>query len=289
MCSVVAWRPARGRHTTSEVGDQGPLSSELAPPSVGAEVVSVGTEPTLIVSVQRALNLLDSVGEADRPLPAKTLARRTGLPLPTAYHLLRTLVHEGYLRRVEGLGYVLGDRMVELSSRPGTGAARMATFHPILTGLHQEIAAAAYLSVFDNGKVTLVDVVDSPAAPRVDLWVGFEDAAHATALGKAVLSALDEAARREYVASHRLADLTPHTITDQRLLLRQLEVAGDYTFDHEEYALGTACVAAAVPSRSIIAAIAVSVPAHQVQRVVEHGEALRRAARLIAYAEVGSG
>jgi len=246
------------------------------------------SEPTLIVSVQRALNLLDTVGEANRPLPAKTLARRTGLPLPTAYHLLRTLVHEGYLARVEGVGYVLGDRLVELSSRSGKGASRIAMFHPVLAGLHQELAAAAYLSVLDDGKVTLVDVVDSPAARRVDLWVGFEDAAHATALGKAVLSALDEAARREYVATHPLADLTPHTVTDQRLLLRQLDMAGDYTFDQEEYLLGTACVAALVPSRSMIAAIAVSVPAHQVKRVVEHRNALRRAARLIAYAQVGS-
>jgi IclR family acetate operon transcriptional repressor len=242
-------------------------------------------EPTLIVSVQRALSLLDSVGEADRPLPAKTLARRTGLPLPTAYHLLRTLVHEGYLTRVDGLGYVLGDRVAALSSRSGSVAAQTAKFHPILKGLHQELAAAAYLSILDDGRVTLVDVVDSPTAPRVDLWVGFEDAAHATALGKAVLSVLNEAARREYVATHELADLTPHTLTDQRLLLRQLDMAGDYTFDREEYALGTACVAAAVPSRSIVAAVAVSVPSHQVRRVVEHGDALRRAARLIAYAD----
>jgi hypothetical protein len=40
----------------------------------------------------------------------------------------------------------------------------------------------------------LVDVVDNPAAPGVDLWVGFEDAAHA-ALVNAVLSAFNESAR----------------------------------------------------------------------------------------------
>ena len=32
--------------------------------------------------------------------PAKQLARETGLPLATAYHLLRTLVHDGYLRKL---------------------------------------------------------------------------------------------------------------------------------------------------------------------------------------------
>lgn len=243
--------------------------------------------PTLIASVQRALSLLDAVGEASSPLPAKALARRTGLPLPTAYHLLRTLVHEGYLAKVDGLGYVLGDRITSLSALPGGAVARAARFRPILQGLRDELAAAAYLSVLSDGRIVLVDVVDTPSAPRVDLWVGFDEAAHATALGKAVLSVLDEEARREYLAAHGLPDLTPHTVTDQRLLLRQLRTSEGYALDREEYALGTACVAAAVPSPSLVAAVAVSVPAGQVRRVLEHGDALRRAARLIAYADVG--
>jgi DNA-binding IclR family transcriptional regulator len=232
--------------------------------------------------VQRALDLLNTVGEADRPLPAKTLARRTGQPLPTTYHLLRTLVHEGYLRRVDGAGYVLGDQVSVLS---GGVAARVARLHPVLQGLHDELSAAAYLSVLDDGEIRLVDVVDSPAAPRVDLWVGFHDAAHATALGKAVLSALDEASRRDYVGGHDLPDLTPHTVTDPQLLLRQLATDTGYALDREEYALGTACVAAPVPSRSVVAAVAVSVPARHLGRVLAHGDVLRRAARLIAYAE----
>jgi DNA-binding IclR family transcriptional regulator len=185
---------------------------------------------------------------------------------------------------VDGAGYVLGDQVVALS---GGGAARTARMRPILQRLHDELSAAAYLSVLEDGEIRLVDVVDSPTAPRVDLWVGFHDAAHATALGKAVLSALDDAGRRDYLAGHALPDLTPHTVTDRGLLLRQLDRGSAYSLDREEYALGTACVAAAVPSPSLVAAVAVSVPARQLHRVVEHGDALRRAARLVAYADAG--
>jgi Predicted carbamoyl transferase, NodU family len=42
-----------------------------------------------------------------------------------------------------------------------------------------------------------------------------------------------------------------------------------------------------VKDGALVAAVAVSVPAGQVRRVLEHGDALRRAARLIAYADVG--
>jgi DNA-binding IclR family transcriptional regulator len=241
-------------------------------------------EPTLIVSVQRALHLLDAVGAATAPLPAKVLARRTGQPLATTYHLLRTLVHEGYLTRVEGLGYVLGQRIPELSSGPGRAATLLAQAHQVLEALHVESSAATYLSVLDDGEIRLTDVVDSASAPRVDLWVDFHDAAHATAIGKAILSALDEHARRDYLADHAMADLTPRTVTDLRVLLRQLDTTVGYAVDREEYALGTACIAIAVPSSSWTAAVAMSAPVRHVDLLIEHRASLRRAAEEIAVA-----
>jgi IclR family acetate operon transcriptional repressor len=243
-------------------------------------------EPTLIASVRRALNLLDAVGEAQIPLPAKALARRTGQPLATTYHLLRTMVHEGYLARVDGLGYVLGDRISALSASPGHAAALMAQSHQVLKELCHELSAAAYLAALVDGEVRVTDVVDSPSTPRVDVWVDFHEAAHATAFGKAMLASLDDSTRLEYLSQHDLGDLTPHTVTDRRVLLRQLDSTGDCAIDREEYALGTACIAVAVPSVSSTAAVAVSVPARHVQRVVDRSDALRRAARLIACADV---
>lgn len=241
------------------------------------------TQPTFIRSVSRALSLLDAVGSATRPVPAKSLARQTGVPLPTTYHLLRTLVHEGYLRRTEA-GYVLGDRADALAGRPAHCVVSVSHSHQVLQHLHDELRAAAYLSVLDDGEIRLVDVVDSPGAPRTDLWVGFHDAAHATALGKAVLSTLPEQTRREYVETHELPDLTRNTVTDRRVLLHELDSLSDYALDREEYAIGTACVAVPVPSTAFSAAVAVSVPATGLRRVIDRRDALRRAARLIAYA-----
>ncbi|CAM5337242.1 hypothetical protein SAVIM338S_01008 [Streptomyces avidinii] len=57
--------------------------------------------PTLIGSVQRALRLVEAM-HAEGGVTAKRLARITGIPLPTVYHLLRTLSHEGYVRREGG-------------------------------------------------------------------------------------------------------------------------------------------------------------------------------------------
>ncbi|MFD3676394.1 MULTISPECIES: helix-turn-helix domain-containing protein [Streptomyces] len=63
--------------------------------------------PTLIGSVQRALRLVEAM-YAENGATAKRLARVTGIPLPTVYHLLRTLSHEGYVRH-EGGSFRLAD------------------------------------------------------------------------------------------------------------------------------------------------------------------------------------
>lgn len=236
----------------------------------------MATQPTLINSVTRALHLLDAVGAAESPQPAKRLARATGIPLPTTYHLLRTLVHEGYLERTQQ-GYVLGDRVDALSQGAQTRRVRH-----VLHRLHDHLHAAAYLAALDDGEIVLTEIVDSPAAPRTDLWVGFHDAAHATALGKAVLAALPEESRRAYVATHPLVDLTPHTVTSPRALMDEVARAAGLAVDREEYALGVVCAAVPVPGHP--QAVAVSVPARRAREVLGRADELRRAARLVALA-----
>ncbi len=240
----------------------------------------MATQPTLINSVVRALNLLDMVGAEPGPVTAKRLARLAELPLATTYHLLRTLLHEGYLDRVEG-GYVLGDRVSTLAGRrvlTGPGGRT----HRVLRALHDEVDAAAYLSVLDGTCIRLADVADSTDNPRTDMWVGFEDAAHATALGKAVLAALPDETRRDYLSSHALVDLTPHTQTNGRRLLEELAHSPELTRDREEYAVGTTCLAVPVPSHRLTAAVAISVPVSRSGQVAGTERALRRAAALIA-------
>jgi IclR family transcriptional regulator, acetate operon repressor len=77
--------------------------------------------PTLIQSVQRALRLLEVVAQHEGRAHAKELSRAAGLTLPTTYHLLRTLTHEGYLRRLDEGTYVLGDRL-DVVLRDGSAA-----------------------------------------------------------------------------------------------------------------------------------------------------------------------
>lgn len=225
-------------------------------------------EPTLITSVSRALRLLEAVSGHDGGAPAKLLARQAGLPLATAYHLLRTLTHEGYLRKLDGGCFVLGER-VGLLQRHGHAQALLSRVRPTLSALRDELSAATYLSLFDEGEIHIMEIVDGPRAPRVDLWVGCSDAGHATALGKCILRELPAQARLDYLSRHPLVDLTPRTLTHPTALQRDLAGSvGSLVTDREEYALGTGCAAVPVIDGDRICSLAVSVPVRRLGEVV---------------------
>jgi IclR family transcriptional regulator, acetate operon repressor len=112
-----------------------------------------------------------------------------------------------------------------------------------------------YLARYVDGEIVVAEIIDSPRAPRIDLWVGVHDAAHATALGKCILGQLPEADRDEYFSRHPLHDLTPRTVVDRRRL--RLPPPGDVPVDDGEYALGVSCLAAAVATPDGVGAVAV--------------------------------
>ena len=225
-------------------------------------------KPTLIASVQRALRLMEAVASHPNGAPAKQLAREARLPLATTYHLLRTLAHEGYATRLSDGVWVLGDRIQALHGRSRTQQL-LARIRPSLVGLRDELGAASYFGMHVDGEIRIIDVADGPRTPRVDLWVGFTEAAHATAIGKCLPSQLDDERRREYLSRHPLIDLTPHTITEPRRLLRMLETPSGISLDHEEYAIGTGCAAVPVSDAtgSVVGALAVSCRSSKLPRI----------------------
>ncbi len=85
----------------------------------------MGDRPTLIQSVQRAFRIIEVIAEHAGRARAKEVARATGLPLATTYHLLRTCAHEGWLQRLDDGSYVLGHRM-DVVRAHGTAARGLA-------------------------------------------------------------------------------------------------------------------------------------------------------------------
>ncbi len=236
------------------------------------------TSPTLIGSVQRALRLLEAVAAHPRGAPAKQLARETGYPLPTTYHLLRTLTHEGYLQRENGV-FLLGEA-AELIGRSGARRRRYSRIAQALSAMGQEVGAALYFAVYRAGEVEVVAVSDDPERPPVEEWADFRTTAHAHAIGQCLLAQLDEERRKDHLSRHQVQSLTPHSVRTEGDLLHRLNTVrkAQLAVEREEYAVGTVCAAIPIQVGSVAATVAISLPAGEAERLPAVTEKVQRMA-----------
>ena len=219
-------------------------------------------------SVERALNLLETIVKAKLPVRAKDVADRHGLQLPTAYHLLNTLVAMGYVRK-EDRSYLPGQKIPELyrvfEDAQLPGPRPMSTMFQVaeITG------DTTYLSRWQYDDVTIVAVADGSRSVRVaDVRIGLRGHAHARASGK-VLFAWGPPERLANYLRRPLEQLTPHTLTDHDDLAKEVSLvrSAGYAIDREEYLEGVCCIAAPVLEGSYATiALTVTLPAERLQR-----------------------
>jgi DNA-binding IclR family transcriptional regulator len=239
-----------------------------APPVQRTPSLRESHATTLIGSVQRAMRLLECVADREYGATAKQLARETQLALPTTYHLLRTLTHEGYLRRDKGM-FFLGDAAERLS-RSGARQKRRSTVEDALARWRDMLGVPVYYAVYRAGGIEVVSVADTPGNPAVAEWADFRETGHAHAIGQCLLSQLDDEARRDHIDRHPVRAITPYTVSDAHTLLRRLERIGrmEPVFERQDYALGTVCAALPLTAGTTAATVAVSLPCHQADRLL---------------------
>jgi IclR family transcriptional regulator, acetate operon repressor len=219
---------------------------------------------TRIQSVSRAIRVLRFVAERDEgPATLSEIAAEIGTPLPTAHHLVATLVDEGMLVRDPKRGYRLGATVGVLGD-----AFRREPPVPdgLLVPLHKLSVATgenAFLTGWVEGEITLLRHQQGRFGFRIPkVTPGFTAFAHARAAGKLLLAHLPRADLRAYLDTHPLRPLTPRTIAGRRAFERELAAirANGFAVDDEEFMDGVASVAAPVRAESDLFAYAVAAP-----------------------------
>ncbi|MGW0787550.1 IclR family transcriptional regulator [Streptomyces sp. NPDC002911] len=224
-------------------------------------------------SVRYALRVLESVSAHGSGVTDVQISRETGLPTGHLTPLLLMLRHEGYVEQVADGAYIVGASLVELGSGAARRRAVQAKLRTSLVQLRDSVGAAVYVSRYVDGEIRVTQVADGPRTPAVNEWVDFRSAAHASAIGKCLLTQLDQNGRRDHLARHRIARLTSRTITSEKVLFSKLDSqpATVPVLDLQEYAVGTVCAAVPLTAGSSAGCLALSLP-------IEHAHRLRAAA-----------
>jgi IclR family transcriptional regulator, acetate operon repressor len=225
---------------------------------------------TQIQSVSRAAKLLLWVASQAEGSTAKEAANAAGLALPTAYHLLGTLVAEGLLAKDARRRYELGPAAGVVAAAYQRQAAIPAHLLEPLHYLAEISGETAYVAAWRGREIHMLGNMESRSALRVG-WtqVGAYKHPHARAVGKVLLAFAPRALSEWYLSHFPPKPITDHTIWRLESLLVELDRVRDQGFarDEQEFIEGVSCVAAPVLRDGILlAAYGLSVPSERFKR-----------------------
>ena len=222
-----------------------------------------------IQAVERVGAILDVFSTEDPELGVTDIAERTGLHKSTAHRFLVNLEAVGLLERdARTQRYRLGLRMFEMG---GIVLEQMSLWDealPFLEGLVADSGETGHLAVLERGEAIYIEKVEARRALRIPSAMGRGYPAHATSLGKVLLSGLGEDEEREILGAHGMASYTRTTTTDVDALLAELADIRERGFavDDEEYDEGLRCVGAPIRDHTgrVVAALGIGGPVTRV-------------------------
>ena len=240
-----------------------------------------------VPAATRALRVLRYLATQPEAVTLDRLAAAVGLPRSTAYHLVATMIEEGFVVHLaDEHRYGLGVAAFEV----GSGYTRQEPLQRIarrpLTLLVDELRQSAHLAVLHGRDVLYVLEERAPGRPPLVTDVGVRLPAHLTASGRAILAALPAAQiralypdRAAFVDRHGGGPGSP---TALRTLLSDTRQRG-YAMEDGEVTPGFASVAAAVSDHTghPVAGVAVTYPADAVADPAPVALATRRTARAL--------
>ncbi len=159
-----------------------PLKKPKAKPRKGRQE---GTQ-----ALQRAFAVLDAV--ASGCTDARSIELVVGTTRSTTYRLVSYLHDIGLVRLIDGRGYMLGSRLIELGSKalkqmPLTSIAR-----PLIERLAAQTGNTVHLSVRDGDHVMYVDKISGTRGLEMRPAVGLRKPIAITGTGKAMMLDLPE-------------------------------------------------------------------------------------------------
>lgn len=229
---------------------------------------SIANPPTAQVAGTAAfskfMHVLQLVSDTPEPLTIAELSKLSGYPRPTVYRTVAALLAERLLAEHPHTGKLtLGPRLIQLASRSwGRSELRLAAVED-LKQLRDLTGETVHLAVPNGQHMVYIEKLESPSVVQMHSRIGTNVSLHSTAVGKAYLAMLDDAAQRAVLDAlpHPLPQYMPNTVKDVtalRLQLQQVRERG-WSEDNEENEAGIYCFGAPIFGRDGIPVAAISV------------------------------
>ena len=223
-------------------------------------------EQYAIQSVDRALQLLETISLHPQGLSLTELVNQTQLNKSTAYRLLSSLIAHGYvIKDSRSNTYHISLKLYEIGCRTVNANGFLPVVEPVLRGLAVETNEAIHFVLREeNSVVYLYKEEPVQSVIRMASRIGVRNPMYCTGVGKAILAFLPQEEQQLIARTTQYQAFTDYTLCTPEALLEDLELTRrrGYAVDDQEHELGIRCVAAPIKNEqgNAYAAISLSAP-----------------------------
>jgi IclR family acetate operon transcriptional repressor len=225
-------------------------------------------------NVLNTLRVLEEVASR-QPIGVGELARVLDMPKSSVQRALGTLNTAGWIRPASGevTRWLMTTRALAVGGRASGDLDLRGAALPIMEDLRRHTEETIHLTVPEDGKMVLIERLETDKPVRTSMALGHALPMHASANGKAVLASSTPEVIRPLLADE-LPRYTDTTITDPDALRAELAAIRERGFavNHGEWRSDVGSVAAAVMGghEKPIASLSVNIP---ISRLTEESEA----------------
>ena len=219
------------------------------PPQRGRTPNKSGAPTGQVQSLTRGLSILEALAKAEAGLPLTDLAHRVQLPPSTTHRLLGTLEKMGYVYQAGDLGlWYVGLQAFTVGSTFLANRDFVAQSHSYMRRLMEQAGETANLAILDGTEAVFIAQVQCHEMMRTLVKLGSRVPLHASGVGKAIFAALPDEQIDAILKVIGLPRITDNTIVAPETMWAALRVIRQrgYSFDDEEHARATRCVAATI-------------------------------------------
>jgi IclR family pca regulon transcriptional regulator len=210
---------------------------------------AAGKREYTVEALAKGLRVLSLFSQTRTSVRLSDIAAETGLPLPTAYRIVVTLVSEGYLEHLPDGNYSPSIKVLTLGYSALRGQSLVELADAPLRNLAASSGETVNLGVLLDGLVLYLVRIRNTDLVTANLQVGSTLPASTTSMGKVLLAYLDDDERERRLATLNYgSDAGPNALRTAAELEPRLAAirAQGFGLQDEELAFGLRSVAAPI-------------------------------------------
>lgn len=216
-----------------------------------------------VQSIERALTLINTIVDAQRPLSIAELSQAAGLAPSTIHRIIQTLAARGYIHQdLATKRYDIGPEIVEISRSLYLRYDLVRRVRPYLQDLVDLTGETAHLAELYGTSAMYLSQLEPLSMVRMFTTPGSIAPLYCSDVGKLFLADLPPARVTDIIHKTGLRPRTPHTITSPDDLDAALQVVREqgYAVDDEEREIGVRCLSAPILNGAgkVIAAVGIA-------------------------------